>query len=102
MAAGVMMVAASVAAAAAGPAGAGHATGPASEASGPGGRPGTPSLGQASRQPGPPPAVSTSPQDAAARSRMHECGHQWANIKRAGNAGVMTWKEFSATCLVTR
>lgn len=39
-------------------------------------------------------------QDAAARARMHECGHQWSSIKKAGNAGTMTWKEFSATCLV--
>ncbi len=39
-------------------------------------------------------------QDAAARARMHECAHQWSSIKKAGNAGVTTWKEFSATCLV--
>ena len=39
-------------------------------------------------------------QDAAARARMHECAHQWSAIKKAGNAGVTTWKEFSATCLV--
>lgn len=41
-------------------------------------------------------------QDVAARSRMHECGHQWSAIKKAGNAGSRTWKEFSATCLVVR
>ncbi len=40
--------------------------------------------------------------DVAARSRMHECGHQWSTIKKAGNAGSRTWKEFSATCLVVR
>ena len=39
-------------------------------------------------------------QDAAARARMHECAHQWSAIKKAGNAGATTWKEFSATCLV--
>jgi hypothetical protein len=39
-------------------------------------------------------------QDAAARARMHECAHQWSSIKKAGNAGATTWKEFSATCLV--
>lgn len=43
-----------------------------------------------------PPQVS---QDAAARSRMHECGHQWSSMKKAGTVGVLTWKEFSAGCL---
>jgi hypothetical protein len=47
-------------------------------------------------------APATTSPDAAARARMHECGHQWSTIKKAGNAGTMTWKEFSATCLVSR
>jgi hypothetical protein len=46
------------------------------------------------------PAAPQISQDAAARARMHECAHQWAAIKKAGTAGVTTWKEFSATCLV--
>jgi hypothetical protein len=50
---------------------------------------------------GPSASATTSP-DAAARSRMRECGHQWSTIKKAGNAGTTTWKEFSATCLVSR
>ncbi len=51
---------------------------------------------------GTPQAYSTLTEDAAARARMHECGHQWSSMKRTGTTGVMTWKEFSATCLVVR
>ncbi len=48
------------------------------------------------------PTGAVAPQDAAARARMHECGHQWSTIKKAGNAGSMTWKEFSSTCLIVK
>ncbi len=46
------------------------------------------------------PIPSQVSQDAPARSRMHECGHQWSAMKKAGTVGTLTWKEFSATCLV--
>lgn len=57
--------------------------------------PGQPSRSEATAST-PAPQVS---QDAAARTRMHECGHQWSSLKKAGNTGTLTWKEFSATCL---
>ena len=64
------------------------------------GTPAAPNPGQPSRSEAtastPAPQVS---QDAAARTRMHECGHQWSSLKKAGNTGTLTWKEFSATCL---
>jgi hypothetical protein len=36
--------------------------------------------------------------NAAARTRMLECGHQWSAMKRAGTA-TGTWKDFSKVCL---
>jgi hypothetical protein len=33
---------------------------------------------------------------------MHECGHQWSAMKKAGRTAGMTWKQFSVTCLVVK
>lgn len=75
--------------------------GPAPARSGPPPQPGStpPAMPQPTTYPQPPSTVSA---DAAARARMHECGHQWSSMKRAGTTGLMTWKEFSSTCLVVR
>ena len=59
--------------------------------------PPAPGASPPSRSEGPPPPQVS--QDAAARTRMHECGHQWSALKKSGNTGTLTWKEFSATCL---
>jgi hypothetical protein len=40
----------------------------------------------------------TMTRNAAARTRMLECGHQWSAMKRAGTASG-TWKDFSKVCL---
>ena len=51
----------------------------------------------------PPKSAPPAPDDlmtrnAAARTRMLECGHQWSSMKRAGTAAG-TWKDFSKVCL---
>jgi hypothetical protein len=38
----------------------------------------------------------------AARTRMHECGHQWSSLKKTGAAAGLTWKEFSQGCLARK
>lgn len=46
----------------------------------------------------PPSADDSMTRNAAARTRMLECGHQWSAKKKAGTA-VGTWKDFFKVCI---
>ncbi len=37
---------------------------------------------------------------AAPRSRMHECGEEWQNMKASGAAAEKTWRAFAQACLI--
>ena len=36
---------------------------------------------------------------AASRARMRDCGHEWQDMKRTGQAKELTWRDFAMKCL---
>jgi hypothetical protein len=36
---------------------------------------------------------------AASRMRMRECGREWQEMKRSGEAKELTWRDFATKCL---
>lgn len=36
---------------------------------------------------------------AASRARMRDCGHEWQEMKRTGQAKALTWRDFATQCL---
>ena len=49
-------------------------------------------------------AIVETPHDlpVASRTRMHECGAQWQQMKMAGTAADKTWRVFAQSCLVSQ
>jgi len=39
---------------------------------------------------------------AAPRSRMRDCGREWQEMKKTGQAKELTWRDFATTCLTRR
>lgn len=58
-----------------------------------------PAAGSADEPSTAPAASGGDPSRNAARSRMHECGHQWNLMKASGKAAGMTWKDYARGCL---
>jgi hypothetical protein len=36
---------------------------------------------------------------AASRARMRDCGREWQEMKRTGQAKELTWRDFATQCL---
>jgi hypothetical protein len=39
---------------------------------------------------------------AASRSRMRDCGREWQEMKKTGQAKELTWRDFATKCLTHR
>jgi hypothetical protein len=39
---------------------------------------------------------------AASRSRMRDCGREWQEMKKTGQAKELTWRDFATRCLTRR
>ena len=71
--------------------------------------PAAPQMQAAPKQPAPAGAPNSSaPHDAeptfpslpaASRTRMRDCGHEWQEMKRTGQAKELTWRDFATRCL---